>query len=334
MPYLSLASDDALPPGVRPLAIVRSSAPAFDGKVLAIFEGMEAEPAKRKRQTFLLEDYEHELKECVRPSEIGRAFGVLVQAARGGHGLSEVPVPLRAVYADMLAAAQAEGPKCASDISLPPNAHFESVPNPDPTQRDAIFVAAPAGGGKTYWCAAWVQKYRKLFPDRPVFILSKNTVADDPAWMALKKADRPQQMDVSTLLADNIDIARDFPTQGCLLIFDDLIDAFDGKMAKAVTRTVQDSLQIGRRHNISVLITSHELTSYNRTRAILHDVHSVVLFANHTPSHSLRYFLGKILGREGAEGMIPILRRAGRACQLSVRAPQWWLGEHEAKLLD
>ena len=68
MPYLSLASDDALPPGVRPLAIVRSSAPAFDGKVLAIFEGMEAEPAKRKRQTFLLEDYELSLIHISEPT--------------------------------------------------------------------------------------------------------------------------------------------------------------------------------------------------------------------------------------------------------------------------
>jgi hypothetical protein len=330
MPFLTLATDAALPAGVRPLAIVRSSSD-LDGKILAISEGMEGEPSKRRRAPLLLDDYEDELKDVVKASEIGRAFALLVNAVRAGHDVSDVPPPLRAVFMSMLSSA--EGPKVGNALALPPNAHFESVPNPDPKQRDAIFIASPAGGGKTVWCAAWVQKYRKLFPERPVYILSKNTVADDPAWLSLKPKDRPEQMDVNSLLSDSIDIARDFPPDGCCLVFDDLIDAFDGKMAKAVTRTVQDSLQIGRRHNISVLITSHELTSYNRTRAILHDVHSCVLFANHTPGHSLRYFLSKLFGKVD-DGMVPMLRKAGRAVQISVRAPQWWMGDHEARLLD
>lgn len=330
MPYLTIASDEALPPDCRPLAIVRSSSEDLDGKILAISEGLESEPSKRKRVTLLLADYESEMRKVVRASEIGRAFAHLMQAVRNGNSADEVPEPLRDVFASMLVAAEA--PKHGASMTLPVNSHFETVPNPDPKQRDAIFVASPAGGGKTVWCAAFVQKYRKLFPDRPVFILSKNTVSDDGAWLALREKDRPKQMDVTTLLADAIDIARDFPPQGCLLIFDDLIDAYDGKMGKAVNRTVQDALQIGRRHNISVLCTSHELTSYNRTRALLHDMHSVVLFANHTPSHSLRYFLKKV-GFD-AEHIIPTLRRAGRAVQLSLRAPQWYLGDRECVLTE
>ena len=330
MPFLTLCDDaDLVRLGVRPLAIVKSSGD-LDGQILAISEGVESEPAKRRRWAPKLEDWEGELKKLVPKADVGRCFSLLVAGVRTASDAAALPAPLRGVFTRMKE--EAEGPKCANSLALPPNSHFESMPNPDPKTRDALFVASPAGGGKTVWCAAWTQKYRRLFPDRKVFILSKNTVADDPAWLALKPEDRPEQLDVSTLLSDNIDIARDFDKEGCLLIFDDLIDAYDGKMAKAVARTVQDSLQIGRRHNISVIITSHQLTAGWATRAILHDVHSCVLFANHTPAHSLRYFLKKI-GLD-AEHIIPVLRRAGRAVQVSVRAPQWWLGDREAVLLD
>jgi hypothetical protein len=309
MPYLLLGAE--IPPSTRTLAIVRSSGDD-DGYVLGLCDGVEEAP-KFTPATPLLEEYEKELKAAVGAAKVGRAFSELVSGLRHGYKTEDLPPPLQKIFARML-----ETTITASEITLGPNAHYEVCPNPDPKTRDAIGVFSPAGGGKSVWCASFTQKYRRLFPDRPVFILSKNTVADDPAWLAL--------------FSDNIDIARDMPPQGSLLIFDDLIDAYDGKMKKAVQRTVQDALQIGRRHNVSVLVTSHQLTDGMNMRAILHDLHSCILFPSHTPTHSLRYFLNKI-GLDG-DHIIGTLRKAGRAVQVSIRAPQFYLGDKECKLVE
>ena len=127
-----------------------------------------------------------------------------------------------------------------------------------------------------------------------------------------------------------MDVSKDFPPGGSLTIYDDCVDAYSGKQEKAVLLAVQNQLQLGRKFHQDVLIISHQLTDYSKTRAILHDSHWCCVFPSHTPPHSLKFFLHKI-GVD--EKLIGEMRRWGRAVYISLRAPMWCVSENSARLL-
>lgn len=330
MPFLALCDEADLPKDARPLAIVRSSNDALDGRILGLYSGHESEPAKRaKCAPPKLEHYEKELKKIVGAANVGRHFAELVRAVRSGADPSAVPPALHALFARMCA--ECAGPQIASAISLPPGAHFELVPPPgEKDERVVGYFAGPAGSGKSYAAAQWAEKYHALWPSRKIFFFTANDISADPAWAKLLKQKALTLLDPKSLLASPMDVARDFPSDGSLTIWDDCIDAFSGKQEKAVLLAVQNQLQLGRKFGQSVLVISHELTNYSRTRAILHDSHFCCVFPALTPPHSLRFFLSKI-GVD--ERLLPEMRKWGRAVYVSLRAPMWAVSENTARLL-
>ena len=329
MPFLALCQEDRLPKDAKPLAIVRSSNEGLDNKLLGLYSGHESEPVRRaKAPAPKLEHYERALKKAVGQAQLGRAFAGLVAAVKANADEEDVPAPLRRIYASMCA--ESAGPKIASCIELPPGSSFQLVPNPDPKVRDVGYFAGPAGSGKSWAAAQWAEKYYKLWPDRKIFMFTANDIEADPAWAKLLKSGALTILDPKTLWLSPMDVARDFPEEGSLTIYDDCIDAFAGKQEKSVLLAVQNQLQLGRKFGQSVLVISHELSNYSKTRAILHDSHWCCVFPSLTPPHSLKYFLSKI----GIDPkIIPQMRTWGRAVYLSLRAPQWAVSEHSARLL-
>lgn len=331
MPFLALCPEAALPKDARPLAIVRSSNSDLDGQVLGLYTGHESEPQRRAKATPKLEKYEKDIKKIVGAAETGRCFAALLGGLRAGGAVADVPESLQHVYNRMLA--ECAGPKISSSISLPPGASFELVPQPNEKgERDVGYIAGPAGCGKSYAAAQFASKYHALWPKRQIFFFTANDIGADPAWLPLLKKHALTLLDPKTLVEAPMDVARDFPTEegGSLTIYDDCIDAFTGKAEKAVLLAVNNQLQLGRKFGQSVLVISHELTNYSKTRAILHDSHWVCVFPALCPPHSLKFFLNKI-GVD--EKLLPEMRKWGRAVYISMRAPQWAVSESCARLL-
>lgn len=331
MPYLLLGPDEAHK-GTAPLAIVRSSDPALHGRLISVSDDHRDSPSPtRFERTPRLDagKYTRILRRAgMTPREAARAIGELEAGVRAGKSSSEMPSELRVVFTAALD--DMAGPEFGDEVTLPPLSSFEPVPNPNPEERDAICFLGRPGCGKTYLMAAFVRRYHALFPERAVYILSKNDTSTDPAWLALPEKARPKAIDPASLLASEVDMARDLAR--CCVIVDDALDAFDGKMNKAVERFCADALDIGRRACITVLISMHLLTAGHRSRTLLNSSHSAVIFPSLTPTHSLRYFLTK-LGLDAKE-LIPKLRRMGRWVQISLTAPVWCLAETSCCLLD
>jgi hypothetical protein len=332
MPFLALSSENSLPKDAKPLAIVRSSDPELDGQVLGLYSGHETEPQKKsKAPAPRLEYYEHDLKKICGAAHVGQCFAALLKALRTGAEPEDVPEELRDVFARICA--DAAGPKIGSNVSLSVGSSFELLPQTDPTgERQVGYLAGPAGCGKSFAAAQYAQKYHALYPKRPIFFWTANDISADRAWASLLKKKALTLLDPKTLFDAPMDVARDFPTDegGSLSIWDDCIDAYSGKQEKAVLLAVQNQLQLGRKFGQSVLVISHELTNYSKTRAILHDSHWVCVFPALCPPHSLKFFLNKI-GVD--EKMIGEMRKWGRACYISMRAPQWAVSENTARLL-
>jgi hypothetical protein len=331
MPFLCLTKESAVPKNSKILAVVRSGT-SLDGNVLALSSkdaDDETAAEQRAKATLKFETFERALRKAkLKPQEASRAFTLLTRQVKAGDDEEEVPEPLRPVFRSMLAACAA--PEHANAVCLPPGHRFELVPTQDAKGRNCLGFFGAAGCGKTWACANWVLRYHKLWPDRKIFILSANTVSDDPAWLSLPESARPKQLDANTLMESGIDVARDFG-KPCCVVVDDLLDAVDGRMKRAVVRFVSDLLDIGRRHGVSCCITNHLLTDGQRTRALLHSLEAVYIFPSLTPSHSTRYFCKKI---GIPETMIPWMKSAGRAVVCSIVAPQYLLGDSECRLIE
>jgi hypothetical protein len=327
MPYLTLGPEtDREEPDVRTLALVRSDDDALHGQVLRVhsthLDSPERKPGRLARAR-------EALRGAGLPARhLDAAEEALSQAlAEGDEGA--VPARFRAAAR----AAAAERPRAAREITLPPNAHFELLPTPDPAGRDAIFVAGPPGAGKSVWAAAFARKYHGLWPKRQIFLMSKNDCASDPAWSSLISKGWVTLLDPSTLLESPVDVTKDFGSEGALFVADDLLDAYAGnrKLADAVLGLVNDSLDLARKNRLSVLVLNHAATDYRRTRTVLTSCQCAVVFPAFTPTHVLSYFCKKI----GIDPRtIPGMRRMGRAVVVSLVAPQWLLGLTDARLVE
>ena len=73
---------------------------------------------------------------------------------------------------------------CCSDaagdaaITLPHDAHMSPCePTQDPAGRDCTFVAGPSGAGKSTVARGFAERYRALWPRRPIVLISR--LSDD-----------------------------------------------------------------------------------------------------------------------------------------------------------
>jgi hypothetical protein len=179
--------------------------------------------------------------------------------------------------------------KKADVIALPAGAHFEPLPETDPEWRYTAYPAGSNGSGKSKWSAGMLRRFHKLYPDRPLFLVCKTKAEKDPAFDGLPIHEVPMDflMDGG---AD--DIEKAFGTD-CLVFFDDW-DSMEPGQLKKVQAIIEDILMLGRKLNIACIVTSHLLTNYNQTRAIIHECDNIVLFPQKATYDSMRYMLKKL----------------------------------------
>lgn len=140
--------------------------------------------------------------------------------------------------------------------------------------REICYICGPSGAGKSTWCAAYIRNFRKLFPDVPVYVLSRLTddkVIDDLDVIRITCDE--------TLIESPIDIHSEVAS-GSLFIFDDCDTITNMQVRAAVSQLMFDILETGRHRNIYCLITSHAISGRSRIEnaKIFNEIHRLVLF--------------------------------------------------------
>ena len=217
-------------------------------------------------------------------------------------------------------------PGCKREIKLPPDSSFVIVPTPKKDKREIFYVAGASGSGKSYQARGIAERYKKLFPEREIYLISK---LNEDETLDTMKTGRPSRINVETLLTnpiENIDIF-----ENSLVIFDDY-DTFTGNLEKAVMRLIDDIATMGRHHNISMMCLSHYLTNYKKTRLLLNESSHFIVYPQATSYHGLKNLLGNHLGMDGDE--VKSLKSMGRWVCLHKNFPQWLVSEHHAKILN
>ena len=177
-------------------------------------------------------------------------------------------------------------------------------------ERITMFIAGCQNCGKSYYISQFLDTYKVLHPERPVFLVTGLSEKDkhfegQDLW----------RVDLGTIpsltLEDFRRISPGAPRTGSLVIFDDVDRITDDKVNKAVQKLISDILSNGRDHasqagiaDIDIIITNHEVNDYKRTKPMLTECNYVVLFPSATVGRQMKLIIDKIGVGKGIERQI------------------------------
>lgn len=165
----------------------------------------------------------------------------------------------------------------------------EIIPLPDPKIRQVSYIAGPSGSGKSFYVAKYVSNYKKLFPKNDVYLFCRTD--DDPAFKDLKVKYMLLNEDIYLNPIDPIN-----ELENCLLIFDDCDTLPDKKVKAALDKLKNDVMEVGRKKNIYIAITSHLINKGFETKTVMNEAQLITFFPKGGSVYNIKYLLEKYIG--------------------------------------
>ena len=212
-------------------------------------------------------------------------------------------------------------------IILPDDSSFQVIPDPDPKVRQIWYVAGISGSGKSYFARNIAENYKKLFPEREIYLVSKYPVDEDDT-LGKMKIGKPKSISLDSIVDDYPSIDE---FENCLIIFDDY-DTLSPPYDKVVQKLIDDLAIRGRHTATSMCVLSHYLTNYKKTRLILGESHFIVLYPMATSFKAMKYVCEHHCGLTKDE--VQSLKKLGRWVCVHKVFPQYLISAHTARLLN
>jgi dynein-related subfamily AAA family protein len=190
----------------------------------------------------------------------------------------------------------------------------------DIDNRDVIYIAGPAGSGKSTMAVNFVKNFLKIYPSYPFYLFSRTHHSTDPVFSGMRVN---QVMIDESLIKDPIDITKEL-TDGCIVLFDDVNTVQNDKVKKAVNKLLDDILECGRRIRIWCLVTNHLVIPNERkeARTILNEMKKLVVFPKSGSSQQITYALKTYFGL-GKHQIAEILQHQSRWVLISKQYPMY-----------
>lgn len=313
MPTFSFTKDK----DAKPIAVVRGG--EKDGEILYLHN--EETAAKAPKREVPAVRYMKDLK-FVKPAERVRLMNQLIEAREKGvvaDDLVGVPAEAKPIYKRICN--ENDGDK---SIELATDEMFVPIPSPDPKTRQVWYVAGQSGSGKSYFARGIAENYKKLFPEREIYLISK---LQEDETLDKMKIGKPKRLSLDSLVADPVEMDE---FKDCLVIFDDW-DTLDKPFFPIVHKLIEDLAIMGRHTNTSMLILSHYLTNYSKTRLILGEAQFLVLYPLATSQKALKYVCEHYGGMDKED--IVGLKKRGRWVLIHKNYPSYVISQHEANIL-
>lgn len=204
------------------------------------------------------------------------------------------------------------------------------IPIPDMTQRGVYYVAGPSGSGKTCYSLGLINKLKKTHKKKPFYIFSRTDAKNDPAFKGVKGA---QILIDETLIDDPIDIEKDIKG-GSIVMFDDCNTIQNDKIRKAIEKLMGDIMEVGRKMDITIIITNHLVIPNERkfARTILNEMHTLTVFPKSGSSQQIAYVLKTYFGLSKLQ-IEELLKVKSRWLTITKTYPQIVMHEHGAFVL-
>jgi hypothetical protein len=314
MPSLSFTKS----PKAKPIAIVKGG--DYDGEVLYVND---EDDHKGKKPSFEINPnrYKTELRD-LKPTERVRLLLRLEEAFKKGLTSDQLigeSSLARQLYDRILSDSVKD-----KSVTLPDDdSSFVLLPSSDPEKREVFYIAGASGSGKSHIAKGLGECYKKLFPDREVYLISK--LEEDATLDSMRP--KPKRIKIQSLIDDYPDLEE---FNECMVIFDDY-DTFTGDAEKVVHKLIDDIATMGRHHKTTMLCLSHYLTNYKKTRLLLNEATHIVVYPQATSHHALGYLLKTHVGMNGDD--IHELKKMGRWVCVYKHYPQWLISGKHCRLL-
>jgi len=303
--------------GARPIAIVKGG--EYDNEVLYVHE--EDHKGKKPSQEIQAVKYATELRD-VKGADRVKLLNRLQEAKN--KGLSPDQLVGETTLGRQLYERVLQDEAKNTSVDLPDGSTFEILPSPDPKRREVFYIAGASGSGKSYIAKGIAQYYKRFFPEREIYLISK--LGEDSTLDTMKPP--PKRINIQTLIDDYPELEE---FENCCIIFDDY-DTFTGPAEKVVHKLIDDLATMGRHTNTTMLCLSHYLTNYKKTRLLLNEATHIIVYPMATSFHALGYLLKTHVGMSKNE--VRDLKKMGRWCCVFKHYPQWLLSLHHARLLN
>lgn len=302
--------------GAKPIAIVKGG--QYDGNVLYIHE--DNHKGAKPKLEINPNHYSNELRD-IKPQERTKMLVRLQEAYEKGLSSDQLigETALAKQLYDRIISDSAKTTK----VDIPDDGQFQLVPSPDPERREVFYIAGASGSGKSYIAKGIAECYKKLFPDREVYLISK--LAEDSTLDQVKELKR---INIKTLI-DDYPALEEF--EKCLVIFDDY-DTFTGDAEKVIHKLIDDLATMGRHTCTTMLCLSHYLTNYKKTRLLLNEATHIIVYPMATSFHALGYLLKTHIGMTKDD--VRDLKKMGRWVCVFKHYPQWLCSVHHARVLN
>lgn len=164
------------------------------------------------------------------------------------------------------------------------------------SQRQIYYVCGPSGTGKSSYSSMLVKSYHKLYPNHNIFYVSATKIENDPAY----KDEISFIKQIPNDKLDLFDISKSDKMNNSLFIFDDCIETIqDKKVQESIYKLITMILQLGRKQNISCIITSHLINPNNKlNRILMNEIQFLVIFRG-CNKHAVKYVLKTYFGFDG-----------------------------------
>lgn len=205
-----------------------------------------------------------------------------------------------------------------------PDGTLVPIPNKIKDQIDRLYVAGPTGAGKSTWIGHYMAQYKRMFPKNDIFVFSR--LEQDKALDKYK----PIHVKFDESIIENPIKAEELRDSLC--IFDDIDTIQDKVLNKAINNLKDDLLQTGRHANIYIVVTSHQILNYKRSRDVLNEANGVVFFPRASGQYAIKNFLKEYIGL-GKDEVAKILRLPSRWVMAAKNYPPYILHEHGVYLL-
>jgi hypothetical protein len=236
----------------------------------------------------------------------------------------KLPDDLKKIYSDLLNEVHS-----GNSVNLPDNdeGKFQPIPSPDPTKRQIWYICGASGAGKSWFARGVAENYKKLYPDRDVFLVSK---LNEDETLDNMKGGKPKRINVNSLVSNYPKDLEEF--RESLIIFDDF-DTFSKPFSEAVQKLIDDVASMGRHTVTSMLCISHLITGGNRTRLLLNETHFYVVYPNGCSAKGLNLLLGTYAGLDQKD-IVSVRKSSSRWVCVFKNYPPYLINEKEARLLN
>jgi hypothetical protein len=214
--------------------------------------------------------------------------------------------------------------KGLTQVSLPPDCKFEVLPNPLPDKRDVYYIVGASGSGKSYWVKNLILNYRKLFPEREVYLATQ--LEEDETLDSISPPIKRIRINSFLERPPKIDEFKN-----TLLICDDF-DTLPKPELEALWSVIDMIAIQGRHTNSSLAVISHHIVQSKRTTLIINESNWVVVYPQATSVGNLKYLLEKKYGID-VNQIRQFRRMKTRWVALYSLYPQLYVAEKNAGLL-